>query len=285
MLTLPAPAKINLTLEVIGKRPDGYHEIRSIIQTINLCDELQFQSSCNSEYVSDLPAWNGEKSLITKVADLLRNTTGTSKGIHLFVKKRIPLVSGLGGDSSDAAAALRGLNELWGLGLGENDLLDLAARLGSDVPFFVYGGTALMEGRGEIITPLPPVHPLWIALMVPDIPRPPNKTAQLYNTLHHNHYTDGKITEQVIKSITEDRTLYPEQLFNTFENIAFNISPELAVYRSHILKIGASNLHLAGSGPTLFSVIRDKTDGEELKKRLEGQGMKVLVVETMAINR
>jgi 4-diphosphocytidyl-2-C-methyl-D-erythritol kinase len=281
MLTLKAPAKLNLTLEVLGKRPDGYHEIRSVIQTVDLCDELQFQISRSTEYGSDLPGWAGEKSLIAKTVDLVRKTAGIDKGVNIYVKKRIPLVSGLGGDSSDAAAILKGLNEQWGLGLTVSNLLELSAQLGSDVPFFIYGGTVLMEGRGEIISSLPPLNPVWLVLMMPDIPRPRSKTARLYSNLQSNHYTDGKITGQLVRTIKEGKPLNPDQLFNTFENVAFDLSTELAVYRSHIFKIGASNLHLAGSGPSMFTVVKDKAEGEELCKRLKGQGMEVVLVKTL----
>ncbi len=130
MLTVLAPAKLNLTLEVLGKRPDGYHEIRSVFQTINLCDRLRFQPSQRITLKSNMPDWTPEKSLVTKAARLLQETTGISKGATIEVTKNIPLVSGLGGDSSDAAATLRGLNKLWESGLSAERLLDLAVQLG-----------------------------------------------------------------------------------------------------------------------------------------------------------
>ncbi len=148
MSTLQAPAKLNLTLEVLAKRRDGFHEIRSVIQTINLCDSLRFQLSQNIEFNSDQSDWVSEESLVSKAASLLQEVTGCGKGATIEVSKRIPLLSGLGGDSSDAAATLCGLNKLWGLGLSQDKLLELATRLGSDVAFFLYGGTALVEGRG-----------------------------------------------------------------------------------------------------------------------------------------
>ncbi len=155
MLTVLAPAKLNLTLEVLAKRQDGFHEIRSVIQAINLCDSFSFQSGDNIEFKCDLPDWIAEESLVSRAAGLLREATGCSKGATIEVSKRIPLLSGLGGDSSGAAAVLRGLNQFWGLGLSHEELLKMAWQLGSDVAFFLYGGTALVEGRGEIVTPLP----------------------------------------------------------------------------------------------------------------------------------
>ena len=150
MLTIQAPAKLNLTLEVLGKRRDGYHEIRSVIQTINLCDDITFRSSQVVTVKSDMPEWAPEKSLVMKAVSLLRETTGCPEGAAIEISKRIPLVAGLGGESSDAAAVLRGLNELWALGLPHAALLELAAEVSSDVAFFLHGGTALVKGKGAV---------------------------------------------------------------------------------------------------------------------------------------
>ena len=279
MLTVLAPAKLNLTLEVLAKRPDGYHEIRSVIQTINLCDSLRFQLSQKITFKSNLPDWTSEKSLAPKAASLLQETTGCSKGTIIEVSKRIPLMSGLGGDSSDAAATLRGLNKLWRLGLSQEKLLELAAQLGSDVAFFLYGGTALVEGRGEVVTPLPTLPHRWVVLVVPDVPRLPGKTKQLYASLKASHYTDGQITERLVAALREDREL--SILFNAFENVAFTKFSELKVYREHLTKIGADNIHLTGSGPALFTLIKDKTQAEELYIRCQQQGLETYLAETL----
>ena len=149
MIKVSAPAKINLTLEVLGKRADGYHEVRSVIQTISLADSLSFEASDSFAFTSDSAGWDGAMSLVSRAAVLLADVTGTKKRAAVAVTKRIPLLSGLGGDSSDAAATLLGLNDLWGLNLTRQDLEPLASRLGSDVPFFLYRGTALLSGRGR----------------------------------------------------------------------------------------------------------------------------------------
>jgi 4-diphosphocytidyl-2-C-methyl-D-erythritol kinase len=281
MLTVLAPAKLNLTLEVLAKRPDGYHEIRSVIQAINLCDSLRFQSSQNVIFKSNFPDWVPGKSLVPKAVSLLQETTECSKGATIEVSKRIPLMSGLGGDSSDAAATLRGLNKLWALGLSQEKLLELATRLGSDVAFFIYGGTALVEGRGERVTPLPPLPHKWVVLVVPDVPRQPGKTKQLYASLKATHYTDGQITERLVAALREGREFTPSLLFNTFENVAFTHFAQLEVHREHLLKIGAENIHLAGSGPTLFTLIKDETQAEELCIRLKQQGLKSHITDTL----
>ncbi len=281
MLTLLAPAKLNLTLEVLAKRQDGFHEIRSVIQTINLGDSLRFQLSQNITFKSGMPDWIPEESLVSKAVSLLREATGCSKGATIEVSKRIPLVSGLGGDSSDAAAILQGLNQLWGLGLSLRDLLGLAWQLGSDVAFFLYGGTALVEGRGELVTPLPSLPHMWVVMAMPPIPRLPGKTKQLYDSLKATHYTDGQITQRLVEELKAGREFTPSLLFNTFENVAFTRFPELDVSRSHMVKMGASDVHLAGSGPALFTLVKDKAKAEELCLLLQKQRLESYLIDTL----
>ena len=280
MLTLLAPAKINLTLEVLSRRPDGFHEIRSVMQTIGLCDRLTFQSSQEVIIKSGLPGWKPEESLVSEAASLIQKATGCTKGATLEVDKHIPLISGLGGDSSDAATTLQGLNKLWELGLSREILLELAVQLGSDVPFFLHDGTALAQGRGEILTPLPPIPHHWIIVVLPPVPRLPGKTAQLYARLTTNHYTNGQITEKMGMVIREGREFPYQHLFNTFENVAFTRGSKLNTYRSHLIKMGADNVHLAGSGPALFTLVKDKTEAEDLYKRCRQQNMEAYLAET-----
>ena len=281
MLTLLAAAKINLTLEVLAKRRDGFHEIRSVIQTINLCDGLHFQLSQNIEFNCDLPSWVPEESLVSKATSLLQEVTGCAKGATIEINKRIPLMSGLGGDSSDAAAILRGLNKLWGLGLSQGELLGLAARLGSDVTFFVYGGTALVTGRGEVVTPLPPLPHRWVVVIMPPAPRLSGKTERLYASLNASHYTDGQITKKLVEELREGREFVPSLLFNTFENVVFTRFSEISVYREHLVKAGATDVHLAGSGPTLFTLVKDRTQAEKIYSHLQQQGLESYLVETL----
>ncbi len=279
MLTVPAPAKINLTLEVLAKRPDGFHEIRSVIQAISLCDTLHFESSQGVVITCDTPGWVAEESLVSKAIALLQQVTGCSKGVTIDVTKRIPLMAGLGGDSSDAAAVLRGLNRLWELNLPLEKLLELARQLGSDVSFFLYRGTALLKGRGEIVNPLPPLPHSWVVLAMPPIPPLPGKTKRLYESLNVNHFTDGRITQQLVDELKAG--LPPSLLFNTFENVAFSLFPGLGAAREHFIKLGAADVHLAGSGPALFSLMPDKAQAVELYSQLEKQKMSPYLAETI----
>ena len=279
MLTLQAPAKINLTLEVLGQRQDGFHEIRSVIQAIALCDTLSFQSSQDVGISSAAPDWIAAESLVSKAIKLVQDATGCTRGVTIEVNKQIPLLSGLGGDSSDAAATLQGLDKLWGLGLTQTDLLELAAQLGSDVSFFLHGGTALVTGRGENVTILSPLPHRWVVLVVPDMPRLPEKTKQLYASLNASHYTDGHITEKFTTSLVKEQKISP--LFNIFENVAFRRFSKLKLYREHLIKMGFNHIHLAGSGPTLFSLLEDREQAEELYTLCQQQGMETYLTETL----
>lgn len=281
MLTIKAPAKINLTLEVLGKRPDGYHEIRSVLQTVDLYDTLYFSHSENIQITSDMKGWSAEKSQVSKAAVLLQEYAGGKKGAEIRIKKRISLRSGLGGDSSDGVAALHGLNVLWKLRLSEEELMTLAAGLGSDAPFFVRGGTAAVSGMGEIVTPLPAVRGISLVLVIPDIPVEPGKTARMYAALKPSHYTDGTITQKLADTLHKDRKMDASMLFNTFENIAYDAFPGLDTYREHLIKLGAPHVHLAGSGPALFVLLTGKTRAEDLYKHCRDQGMKAYLAGTV----
>ncbi len=281
MLTILAPAKLNLTLEVLGRRQDGFHEIRSVIQTINLCDSLHFQLSQNMEFKSDTPDWIPEESLVSKAAGLIRKATGCTKGATIEVNKRIPWLSGLGGDSSDAAAILRGLNKLWGLGLSLKELLELAAQLSSDTSFFLFGGTALVSGRGEMVTPLPPLPHMWVALMMPPVSRRPGKTKQLYASLKASHYTGGQITDRLVTSLTRGGEVTASYLFNVFDEVALDNFAGLGKYREQFLKAGAQEVCLAGSGPALFTLVRDKNQAEKIYENLQKRGLESYLSDTL----
>jgi len=226
--------------------------------------------------------WIPQNSLIAKATSLLREATGCTKGAAIEVSKRIPLASGLGGDSSDAAAILQGLNKLWELSLSKDELLKLAAQLGSDVAFFVYGGTALVEGRGEVVTPLPPLPHMWAVLMLPPVPRLVVKTEQLYARLNASHYTDGQITERLVEELKKGREFMPSLLFNVFDNVAFDSFTGLRDYWQKFVKAGARDVHLAGSGAALFTLTEDKTEAEDLYVRLQQQGFECYLTDTLA---
>ncbi len=280
LLTIQAPAKLNLTLEVLDRRQDGFHEIRSVVQTTALCDSLHFQPGSDVEFDADKPDWTVEKSLVSRAVTLLQESTGCTSGAMIRVNKRIPLVSGLGGDSSDAAAVLSGLNELWGLGLSRAEQVQLARQLGSDVAFFLYGGTALVAGRGDIVTPLPPIPPMCVVLVIPAVPRMPEKTERLYDSLNAGHYTAGEITERLVASLSTGGEVAPSMLFNVFDEVALDSFVGLRQYWERFWQAGAESVHLAGSGPALFSIMGDKPQAEKIYRHLQGLGLESYLVET-----
>ena len=278
-LTFRAPAKINLTLEVLSKRNDGYHEIRSIIQTIDLCDVITIEESVDISLQSETKEWDAGKSLVSKTLDLFREATGFFKGISITVQKNIPMMTGLGGDSSDAAAVLRGLNRFCETNLSIKELHRMAEQLGSDVPFFLYGGTALIEGRGEIVTPLPSIPEMHLVLAVPLIDILPGKTGRLFESLTTNHYTDGDITRRFVELLISGKEL--PSLFNTFENVAYRVFPGLDVFKDHFLKLGENRVYLAGSGPVLFTIVPDLAAAENMYRQLEKQRMNPIIAKTV----
>ena len=276
-----AYAKINLTLEVIGKREDGYHEIASVIQAIDLCDVLSFQPREHIYLACNIPQLVSPNNLVFKAAKLLQDFTGSSGGAAISLEKAIPLASGLGGGSSDASATLQALNEIWGLSLAPEDLKRIAANLGSDIPFFLSGGmTALVEGRGEKVTGLPPLPKTWVILIKPPI-EIANKTQKMYASLDPSHFTQGESTQKVVEIIKRGERIAPQFCYNVFDEVAFSFFPGLDEYRLHFLAAGAGQVHLAGTGPTLFTLAEERAQGEEICRRLRKERMEAYLTETL----
>jgi 4-diphosphocytidyl-2-C-methyl-D-erythritol kinase len=271
MLTVYAPAKVNLVLEVLG-RYDDYHQISSILQTIDLCDVLSFELAEQISFNCSEPSLE-DNNLVLEAAMILKKVTRYDKGAQIELHKHIPWGVGLGGGSSDAATTLLALNKLWKLNLSVSELLQLASKLGSDVPFFVYGGTALIEGRGEKVTPLPPSYPTCFVLLVPPLAKIPGKTKELYSTLNAGHFTKGQFVRAALLSLRREKTIPPALMFNVFEKVAFDFFPKLNEYKRNFEEAGASKVHLAGSGPCLFTSVPEGRKAKELYLRLENRGL------------
>lgn len=274
MITIAAYAKVNLTLEVIGRRSDGYHEVFTVFQEIDLKDDVSLEHGTGVDCAP-------REELVLKAAWLTKEVSGCGRGAAIRIEKCIPVAAGLGGSSSDAAAALRGLSDLWGLGLDRETLLDLGAAVSSDTAFFLHGGTALGEGRGERITLLPPLPPCWLVLVRPPVEVPASKTAALYASLSESDFTKGQFGRWFIDLLQRgevDHTC----LFNAFERVAFATFPGLERFWRRFSELGADNVHLAGSGPCMFSLMRDRPRGEELSRRLKKEGLEAYLVQTRA---
>jgi 4-diphosphocytidyl-2-C-methyl-D-erythritol kinase len=269
MLTVYAPAKVNLVLEVLGKDND-YHRISSIVQSIDLCDVLSFDLSGEVCFDCDVPELKHD-NLVTKAATLLKESSECGLGARIELRKHIPWGVGLGGGSSDAAATLLALNDLWGLGLQLSELVRLALKLGSDVPFFIHKGTALVEGKGEKVTPLPSLPVTCFVLLVAPLPKIPDKTKQMYGNLRVADFTGGESVQRALSSLGKGKPLDRSLMFNVFERIAFEFFPRLGKYREIMEEAGAPGVCLAGSGPCLFTVSSNKEEAGELFSRLKKQ--------------
>jgi 4-diphosphocytidyl-2-C-methyl-D-erythritol kinase len=266
MLTVYAPAKVNLVLEVLGKDND-YHQISSIVQSIDLCDVLNFQLDEEVYFECDVPGLKRD-NLVTQAATLLKESTKCGLGARIELRKHIPWGVGLGGGSSDAAATLLALNELWGLRLPLSELVRLASKLGSDVPFFIHKGTALIGGKGEKVTSLPSLPATCFVLLVPPLPKIPDKTKQMYNNLCVADFTAGQFVQRALSSLREGKAIDRSVMFNVFEMVAFDFFPGLDKYRKTLEEAGAPGVYLAGSGPCLFTFFSGKEEAGKLFSRL-----------------
>jgi len=266
-ITLTAPAKINLTLEVLRRREDGYHDIRSVMQRITLADTLTLEPASQFKLTCSDPLLEGPENLVWRAAELLRQRCAVQRGAALHLEKRIPVAAGLGGGSSDCAAALAGLTRLWDLGLDRNTLLALSAELGSDVPFFMVDSpTALAEGRGERLTSLPPLPERWVVLAKPDLGI---SAADVYRAFPTERWSDGGRTTTWLSKTQRGHLRGP---FNDLEPVALAVAPAAATARQALLDAGAMTPVMAGSGSTYFALFERQTDAELVRDRLARAG-------------
>ena len=281
MLTIRACAKINLTLEALGKRADGYHEVVTVMQTIDLCDELTLEPSANVSLRCSEPALENGDNLALRASDLLRRHTGFEGGVEAYLRKSIPIAAGLGGGSSDAAAALVGLRRLWGLEGAVADLRTLAATLGSDVTFFLSGGTALAEGRGDQVRSLPPMPTAHLTLLAPRV-EIANKTAAMYARLTPESYTAGERSARLQKMLDGGMAPDPDALFNVFESVAFGLDPAIEEGRRAMLDAGAPWVRLTGSGPAMYTFADSEAEASAIALRLRDAGHRAYATATVA---
>ncbi len=254
VITLEARAKLNLTLEVLGRRDDGYHDVASIMQTLALSDTVAIAPSDSLEVRCSTPGLDGPDNLAWKSAELLRRDTGCRLGARIEIDKRIPVSAGLGGGSSDAAATLVGLNRLWELDLSSDRLRAIGARIGSDVPFLIEGGTAIAVDRGDRIRRLPTAALPWFVLAFPRSDFC-NKTAEMYASMTPDDYTRGALTRKLEARIRSGGDIPPQFLFNAFDSVVRSAVPDTARCWDDIHAAGAREIHVAGSGPAVYTAV------------------------------
>lgn len=265
-----APAKINLSLDVIGKRPDGYHDVHMVMTTVDLADHIECDEIEEDQIIihsSALFVPEDQRNLAYKAAALIKERFNIKKGIAISIHKQIPVSAGLAGGSSDAAATIRALNELWDLGLSINEMMDLGAMIGSDVAFCVHGGTAIATGRGEKIEPLPAPPSCWVILAKPPISV---STGDIYGALNLENVTHPNIAGMV-SAIKEGN--YPSicyHLGNVLESVTMKAVPEVEQIKILMEKLGADGVLMSGSGPTVFGLTRHESRAQRLYNSLKG---------------
>lgn len=280
-MELRAPAKTNLFLEVPRKRPDGFHELDTVFAALELADRLVLEPAAELSLVVEDPSLAGPDNLVLRAAEALRRAAGQPElGARIELHKQIPAGGGLGGGSSDAAATLRGLNELWGLGLPSERLAELAAELGSDVAFFLRGGLQRGRGRGELLEPLPPAPALDLVLLFPPFGCP---TGEVYRALAPHLPRAPRGAEGLIEALPGGAEAVAGELFNRLALPAYECFPQLAeLERDLSSRAGCLATLLSGSGSTLVALCADAAAASELAEALTRAGQRALVTRTVS---
>ena len=284
-MRLQAFAKINLGLDVLGKREDGYHEVRMIMQTIRMYDQLDMRKSVepgihlttNKKYI---PV--DENNLVWRAAKLMMDTCGIMEGVSIHLHKVIPVAAGMAGGSSDAAATLVGMNRLFHCGLSKEKLMELGVQIGADVPYCVLRGTALAEGIGEKLTVLPPMPDCWILIGKPGISV---STKYVYTTLDLNTDTVHPDIAGMKKAL-EDGNLYgiTERMGNVLQDVTIPAYPEVERIKEQMKALGAVNAMMSGSGPTVFGIFDNEEKAQKACQKLRESGSCQQVFLTVPFN-
>ncbi|GIP55676.1 MULTISPECIES: 4-(cytidine 5'-diphospho)-2-C-methyl-D-erythritol kinase [Paenibacillus] len=266
-----APAKINLMLDVLHKRPDGYHEVEMIMTMVDLADRLEMSALPRDTIIISSQAGYiplDEKNLAFQAAKLIKERYDVRSGVYIHLDKKIPVAAGLAGGSSDAAATLRGLNRLWRLGIPDAELMELGAELGSDVPFCVTGGTALATGRGEKLTPLKSPPQCWVILAKLPINV---STSEIYGRLRSEEIQVHPSAVKMQQALENGSfTEVCGELGNVLEDVTLQIHPEVAHLKETMIRLGADGVLMSGSGPTVFGLVSKESKVPRIYNGLRG---------------
>lgn len=281
-----ALAKINLGLDVVRKREDGYHEVRMIMQNIGIYDELDMTITeapgilleTNRE---DLPTDEG--NLVYRAAKLLMDEFQVAKGVRISLKKQIPVAAGMAGGSSDAAAAMIGVNELFGLGLTQQELMDRAVKIGADVPYCIMGGTALAEGIGEVLSKLPPMPDCMILIAKPPIDVP---TKFVYGNLRANELETHPDIDAMIQDLQGKNLEHMCQIMgNVLETVTIPAYPVIDEIKKLMIESGAVGAMMSGSGPTVFGIFTDQESAKRAEAAMRDSGLAGDIFLTVPVNK
>jgi 4-diphosphocytidyl-2-C-methyl-D-erythritol kinase len=277
-LTLKAPAKVNYLLDVIRRRSDGYHDLRMVMQRVNLCDEISItltgtpdlSVSCGRKGVPDGPG-----NIAWKAARIMLDLAGSQLGATIAITKNIPVAAGLGGGSSDAASVLMGMNELLGLDLSDQRLMEIGVKLGADVPFFIFKKTALAEGIGEQLQEMPPMPALWVLLVNPGVHV---STAWVYQNLQLTTQDELARLPEFFGTAADVCAM----LSNDLESVTIPAFPVIGEIKDRMRSLGAQGAMMSGSGPTVFGIFPDRQSVEAARDALTaGTGWFAAAVETL----
>lgn len=273
-IVIKAMAKINLGLDVIRRRTDGYHEVRMVMQSVNLYDTLTLTKSDKKGITltankREIPL--DERNLIYKAADLLYKRYSMPEGVRIHLDKKIPMAAGMAGGSTDAAAALTGMNRLFELGISKEVLCGMGVKIGADVPYCIMGGTVLAEGIGEILTPLPPAPDCFLVIAKPGIDV---STKYVYENLHADKLTCHPDIDGMVRAVSkQDRRGIAAAMGNVLETVTVHEYPVIDEIKRFMKENGAVNALMSGSGPTVFAIMENAETAERLKQRLAETGM------------
>lgn len=258
-----APAKINLCLEILGKRPDGYHEIRTLMHRVGFCDEIEISLEGQGIQLvadgEDVPADEG--NLAFRAAQVFLEEFGGRTGVKIRLKKRIPVAAGLGGGSSDAATVMMALNNLLRTGWGDDRLMGLGTKIGADVPFFIFRKPALAEGIGERLRPVGFPEPIWFLMVIPPFPL---STAWAYGT--YDRLAFQRKEPVPLKSSFAHMAEISPIMRNDLEGAAFSIYPQIRQSKEELLAKGAQGALMTGSGPVIYGIFPSRTEAEQTEK-------------------
>lgn len=266
-----APAKINLLLDVLHKRDDGYHEVEMVMTMVDLADRLEMEELPRNTIIISSQAGYiplDEKNLAFQAAQLIKERYDVKQGVYIHLTKNIPVASGLAGGSSDAAATLRGLNRLWQLNIPLEELQQLAGELGSDVPFCVRGGTVIARGRGEKLTQIEDPPQCWVILAKPPINL---STADVYGRLHVDEIQNRPSVSSMVDAIRRQRLdLVCRHMGNVLEEVTLRRYPEVQRLKDCMLRLGADGVLMSGSGPTVFGLVSKESKAVRIYNGLRG---------------
>lgn len=278
--TLNAYGKINLTLDVLAKRADGYHQVETVMQSVALADSISFESSSGLELVCNHPKLPvNEENLVFRVAKYLKESFAVNTGAKICLQKNIPLAAGLAGGSSNAASTLHGLNLLWDLRLTTAELISIGQKFGSDIPFCIVGGTALAEGRGEQLTILPKLPRLWLVLVKPDLEV---STKEIYTQWQVLGQKQENKSQAMIQAIEEGNFVsIIAYLSNHLEYITNRLYPQIQDIKQKLVGLGAVKAIMSGSGPTVYGVMAGEKEALRVQEKLMKYYQQVYVTYTL----